>query len=336
MSTVSEGYDACQFCSVVSKSNGEDPIGSAATHTRYLIMEVALPWERTVTASRHVPQALPGLLRRAGERGEPVRFQAVAPDRAYTPEDHTRVILLGKPSGMFADYTRDEFVVPTNEAIDLVGALVEDPSALPRFERFRQDRTGVRDLLVCTHGTHDACCATLGFPTYATLRHEYTNASQDELRVWRTSHIGGHRFAPTLIDVPTMRYWGHLEPDLLEPLVTRTGPVSRLRRCYRGWGGVERPVQVAEREIFIREGWAWSDYLKHGWVVAANTDTTRWDVCLAFQRPDGMTSGHYAATVEVNGSVLTLPHSGAAELTEALQYRVHHLDLVGSDLVTTH
>jgi hypothetical protein len=29
----------CQFCSIVSKTNGEDPIGSAGTFNRWLIVE---------------------------------------------------------------------------------------------------------------------------------------------------------------------------------------------------------------------------------------------------------------------------------------------------------
>lgn len=36
----------CQFCSVVSKANGEDPIGTAITADIWLIMEIPLPWTK--------------------------------------------------------------------------------------------------------------------------------------------------------------------------------------------------------------------------------------------------------------------------------------------------
>lgn len=34
----------CRFCSVVSKANGEDPIGTAATADHWLITEIPQPW----------------------------------------------------------------------------------------------------------------------------------------------------------------------------------------------------------------------------------------------------------------------------------------------------
>lgn len=57
-------------------------------------------------------------------------------------------------------------------------------------------------ILVCTHGTRDKCCGTLG----GALFHElFTKAEQKGLHknsVWQVSHLGGHRFAPTMIALP--------------------------------------------------------------------------------------------------------------------------------------
>jgi len=33
----------CRFCSLVSQNNGEDPIGTAGTYDRWLIIELPLP-----------------------------------------------------------------------------------------------------------------------------------------------------------------------------------------------------------------------------------------------------------------------------------------------------
>jgi len=48
----------CQFCSVISKANGEDPIGSAAPFDSLLVMEIPQPWteEQLLAAPNRVRQ----------------------------------------------------------------------------------------------------------------------------------------------------------------------------------------------------------------------------------------------------------------------------------------
>jgi hypothetical protein len=215
--------------------------------------------------------------------------------------------------------------VPNDEVVAAVGALLEGLGVPPRFERYRQETGRVRDLLVCTHGSRDICCGKFGYPVYDLLRRRH--AARGELRVWRTSHIGGHRFAPTMIDYPEGRYWGHLEPWAAEKVAARSGPVSDLGPFYRGWGGLRSPSeQVAEREIFALEGWAWTGYLKEGHVLASGDD--RAEVRIVYRSRDGAVSGAYGATVEATGTVMTLESSGNAELTEVDRYRVVRLEKV--------
>ena len=45
-------------------------------------------------------------------------------------------------------------------------------------------------VLVCTHGSRDRCCGTLGGAIYAKAH------KQAPEKVWQASHLGGHRFAP--------------------------------------------------------------------------------------------------------------------------------------------
>src|SRR5215207_7769851 len=212
--------------------------------------------------------------------------------------------------------------------VPLVEALAEGPDSLSRFGRYEENTSHVRDILVCTHGSHDACCGKFGYPAYETLRYGYAGASKRQLRVWRTSHIGGHRFAPTLIDFPEGRYWGHLEPVALEKLVLRRGPVSGLGRFYRGWAGLSGKFeQIAEREIFVREGWKWTRYLKSGRTLEADENEDRAEVRIEYATPDGDT-GAYEATVETSGTVMTLGNSGLDPLQEVKQYRVSRLERV--------
>jgi hypothetical protein len=312
-----------RLCSLVSRANGEDLVGSATPFETCLMVEVAQPWVRDVAGSRWFPEGLPEVVEAAAKGGRLGKLTALLPDRAYSREGHTRLLLWRRPPGPFAAYEKDDLLVPDGEVVPAVEALLGEPDELPRFGRYRQDTGRVREVVVCTHGSRDVCCGKFGYPVYDLLRRRY--AAPGRLRVWRTSHIGGHRFAPTLLDFPEGRYWGRVEPAVADSLMLRRGPVSDLRPFYRGWSGLGGPFeQVAEREVFAREGWAWTGYLKEGRVLASDGESA--EVRIEYGSPDGAVSGAYEASVETADGVMTLESSGTGELTEARQYRITCLE----------
>ena len=326
MSSSSETSHERQLSCVVSKANGEDPAGSATPFAGYLLVEVALPWKEDITESRRFPEGLKETIERARNAGSLDKLTGLVPDPEYSREGHTRIILFRRPPGpFFAAYEKEEYVIPDGELVTLVEALTAEPERLSRFARYREDASHVRDILLCTHGSRDICCGKFGCPLYKELRQRYaTEPEGRRLRVWRTSHVGGHRFAPNLMDLPEGRYWGCMGAEALENLVLRNGPVSDLRRFYRGWAGLGSSFeQIAEREVFGNEGWGWTEYPKAGEVLETNGD--RAEVRIEYQNTEGI-SGAYEATVETTGSVATLTNSGTGPLQEARQYRVSRLE----------
>ena len=326
MSSRSETHRESRLACVVSEANGEDPAGSGTPFTGYLLAEVTPPWKRDIVDSRRFLEALREAVERVRNVGVVDKFTGLLPDPEYSREGHIRILYFRRPPELFAAYEKEEYVVPENEAVSLVEALA-DPDRSSRFARYRVDLPHIRDLLVCTHGSRDVCCSRFGYPISEELRRRYTTGSEGGLRVWRTSHLGGHRFAPNLMDLPEGRYWGRLEAEVLENLVFRDGPVSDLRRFYRGWSGLRSKFeQIAEREILAREGWGWTEHPKMGRVLKAYGD--RVEVRIDYKNADGSTSGAYEATVQLNGSVATLESSGTVSLSEAEQYEVRHLKRV--------
>jgi hypothetical protein len=102
--------------------------------------------------------------------------------------------------------------------------------------------------LVCTHGARDRCCAKWGVELWQAL---CERAGQ---RVWQCSHLGGHRFAPTALALPSGLVWGRLSIDELQPLSRelaegRIGSLSKLR----GRSAYSSLVQAAECMLRIRE-----------------------------------------------------------------------------------
>ncbi len=330
MSSRSEACQERRLCCAVSEASGEDPAGTVTPFVGYLGVEVAPPWKGDVTESRCFPEDLREAVGRAQEAGVIGKFTGLMPDSEYSREGHARVIYLRRPSSsFFAAYEKEEYLVPEGEVVALVEALTTEPEMPSRFARYREDTTYVRDILVCTHGSRDVCCSRFGHPIYQELRHGYAARSGGRLRVWRTSHLGGHRFAPHLLEFPEGRYWCRLKPEALEKLVLKEGPFSGLRRFYRGWAGLSSNFeQIAEREVFAREGWEWAGYLKAGEVLEVDEKEDRAEVRIEYSSPDGVFSGAYEATLETVGSVTTLLNSGTDPSQEVRQYAVSRLEKV--------
>jgi hypothetical protein len=61
--------------------------------------------------------------------------------------------------------------------------------------------------LVCTNGRRDPCCAERGRPLAARVSEGWPD------RTWECTHIGGDRFAATLVVFPHGLYFGRVEPE---------------------------------------------------------------------------------------------------------------------------
>ncbi|MBD2360329.1 sucrase ferredoxin [Anabaena minutissima FACHB-250] len=318
----------CHFCSEISQANGEDPIGSAVTLEQYLIIEAAQPWPINIWIEPDpIPQGVLEALSFVWESDKEIRPLAIAPDKEYSHPGYTRVFYYRRPAKFFAQFEKHEFILPHGLVGSLALALVKNPEELPNFTQYRQPTNHIREILVCNHGNVDAACSRFGYPIYQKLRSEYATANNNNLRFWRCSHFGGHEFAPTLLDLPQGQYWGHLKPEILDLLVRRNGSVKELYPYYRGWAGLPKFAQIAEREIWMQEGWKWLEYHKAGQVLASDEINQEWaDVRIDYTTNDGNISSAYQARVEVKSSVMTAWKSAKQpSLEEVKQYQVSSL-----------
>ena len=313
-----------RLCSKLSKTHGEDPIGSAPSWDRCLMVEVDKPWVADIASSKHFPDGVSEAMESADSNGVGAKLQGIEPDPEYSVEGCYRLMLYSRPAERFARYDKVEFVAPKDRIGALTRALLESPDELRDFEQYRVDSGATRDMFVCTHGSHDACCGTFGFPIFRKLRNDYTKALDGRLRAWRVSHTGGHRLAPNVIDMPEGRYWARIDAADLDALVHHRGEASGLGAHYRGWVGLGTAYEkVAERDAFMREGWRWTDLPKSGALLSENGSEAR--VRIDFSDPTADEPGAYEATVELKGMVAkascmelestdTVPQYGTKEL----------------------
>ncbi|NEQ33344.1 MAG: sucrase ferredoxin, partial [Leptolyngbya sp. SIO4C5] len=316
---------------------GEDPIGSANPAPGWLVMELPLPWTEERFHHDPILQPVHDLFHELFDQGIQVMPMLIAPDRDYVIPGLAHVCYYHSPTPLYAQLEKQTFLLPPEQIAGLVNALLRQPETLSQFSSYQQPPDAIREMMVCTHGNIDVACARFGQPIYAQLRQEYAD---DQLRVWRCSHFGGHQFAPTLMDFPTGQAWGHLESEILSALVKRDGhrpvgdhrPITELRQFYRGRSGLPKFVQIVEREIWMQRGWEWLHYRKAGEVLSQDDENADWaEVRLEFAAPDGRETGAYEARVEACGTVMTAHNSGEATVP-VKQYRVSRLAQISDHL----
>jgi hypothetical protein len=332
-----------KMCSRLARERGEDIVGHAFEYDRIIITEMSKPWPCDTGGARGYARVLHELADRfydlkmkvyeeQGQEGVVALgldavLNHVAPDAEYSPPGYARIWHLKRPEGPFSAYHKDEYLLPQDDVAGLLEALLFKKT-IPEWEgALTNGAERVRDLLVCTHGSVDTCCATFGYPTYRKLR-SLANRSGGKLRVWQATHFQYHRFAPVILDLPEVRYWGMIGPEHAEALAWRDIHPKALCDCYVGWAGVEREfAQAAEREVFMREGWKWISYYKSARVTRLDEAGKRAQVRIAFTSPDEDFAGGYLALVEVSGHVPGLVGClYPGQTVEAPQYRVLSLD----------
>jgi len=99
-------------------------------------------------------------------------------------------------------------------------------------------------VLVCAHGTRDACCALRGSAVLGALE---GIVSEDSL--WLSSHQGGHRFAANVLVLPAGVGLGRLSPAnaaaTVEAVLGGRIPLEH----YRGRTSYTARVQAAEQAV---------------------------------------------------------------------------------------
>lgn len=227
-------------CSPWTRAQEVDPIGSAAQFDALILVEWPLPWPKDVSdlAGLRESSMVPG-----------VRVMLVVPRGDDEVDGLSRVVhhrRVGANRLVGADHR-----VPHAEAAALVAALAADPLA-DHSARSSFVGDAPAEVLVCGHGRRDACCGRWG-----TLLHIELAARSSAVRVWRCSHTGGHRFAPTAITLPDGRAWAYADADLLDAVVHRTADLASLAIHDRGTSSLDAWAQVVERAVFVATGWSW-------------------------------------------------------------------------------
>jgi hypothetical protein len=260
-------------CSTVSQELDEPIAGTAATARTWLLLEQPGPWGARALTSSHLDPAL-GRALEAAAKGTGVRIALIR-----RPGRHADC---GTPAArqVYAAHTDPGNAWLHSATADDPRALLDlDFAALGRGEHQSFDaalgarpHTGGPLALVCTNGKRDRCCALLGRPLAAEL------AASEVEGVWEVTHLGGHRFSPTLLVLPYGYAYGRAEAHAVKEVLhgVREGRVV-VEGC-RGSSAWERPGQAAELAVRTAVGEYAVDALR---VEATSGSAPRWRVTVA-------------------------------------------------------
>ncbi|MEV4438187.1 sucrase ferredoxin [Streptomyces sp. NPDC049577] len=235
-------------CATASRDLTEPLAGTAAIARTWLLIEQPGPWGADALTSSHLAPAAGRALQEAAE-GTGVRIALIRrPGRhadCHGPATHR----------VFAAHTAPgRSWIRTAEITDPAGlATGLDFAALGAGEHggLWEPYEGDPFALVCTNGKRDRCCALLGRPLAAEL------AASGDMEVWEVTHIGGHRFAPTLFVLPYGYAYGRATAHGVKDVVEAARDGRVVTGNCRGRSAWERPAQAAElavRELTGEEG----------------------------------------------------------------------------------
>ena len=217
------------FCSQLARSHDVSPAGTATEAEHWLLIEDPSPWGAYAVEEAEwfpvVQEALSGWKNRVPT----LRIQLIR--RGLRTWDTTGQIrcfaVRAGPRPVVRRWTLDAYD-------EIAGLNVPDALLSPT-------PVGAAPVvLTCANGRRDACCAKWGRP----VAQSAADAAPDA--AWQTSHLGGHRFAPTAVVLPHGTHYAWLRPDDMADLIAahRKGRLYALNRV-RGQVHQPRPVQAA-------------------------------------------------------------------------------------------
>jgi hypothetical protein len=277
------------ICSESSLAAGEPLAGSAPEAAAWLCLEQNGPWGRKAWTESHLDPELggrieaaanaagvrPSLVRRTGRHADGHQGGTRAVLAAYT---HPR------GSWLLSGRIKDPALLLD---LDLAALAAGDQDAVRHsLPGLQPDRTP--QLLVCTNGMRDTCCARLGRPV--ALAAAVAHADQ----LWEVTHTSGHRFAPTTVILPSGFLHGRVldATTVLEAADRGEVELAGLRGRST-WSAAGQAAEILVREVagvsgiddltVTSDGPRWRVHHRDGqtWLVRVDTEVggTRAESC---------------------------------------------------------
>jgi len=286
----------------------DDPLaGTSGLGERWFLIEVDGSWGRHALLQSQLD---PELAHRLIKRIEGARMRPLAIRRPDRRADERRL----QNSWRWA-------IVDARPGLEsTVWGAVDDPAQL--LDVPLDGSSGVASsepiICVCTHARHDRCCAVRGRQALSGLMTKFPDAT------WECSHLGGDRFAATMILFPHALHFGRVTADAATGIVQNYLRGSIDSRFFRGRASLPNVVQAAE--AFARD--TLKDDRVDAFSLLDRTDADgAWSVRLLHRDPDAPRSVTEPSVVAVElHETLSKPLLSTCTATVPVRVREFALD----------
>ena len=282
------------LCCDVAEAANEPMMGTAVAADVWFMLEYTRPWGAKATSENELPVEV---MRWLGDEGMRCngRLQFI---RQFRPEAEEIAFFIGVAGRLYRfDLAQYEDLL----GLDVTAVIKDDPRYLGNLIQEKQ-------YFICTNGKRDRSCAIRGAASFREF------AAQAGDAVWMTTHLGGHRFAPTLLSLPDGVCYGRIHAqDVGQFLAFSRRNVIWLDKL-RGQSRYQTVEQVAD--YFLRRETGW---LAEGAFVLLDmlAESDGWQV--RFQNKDGQIS---TVTIALADSIFAYPNSNKTVMKEILQYQL--------------
>lgn len=215
-----------QFCRDISIERGEPLPGSGVAAKRYALLHwPRRHWRVPRTTSAEMSETLSDAIVKANEAGVHV---------ALVDGDDIALSVDGKVLPVASQELAAELL------LHIASGGTLDGEADTRIT-----------ILCCTDSKQDPCCAKYGFSTWKALKEE---ADPGKFRILQSAHLGGCRFAATLIVLPARHRYGRLEPQAVPAFLRCLSKGIPFLPAYRGNPTLDEARQVAEHAALTYVG----------------------------------------------------------------------------------
>jgi hypothetical protein len=226
-----------QTCSTISLQAGESLVASAPQAEVFFLLEYNGAWGAKVIDESTIPAAVKAGLSAAADGLPAAKILLIKHSLAGRQKCLSFFVVIASETAP----TCYEFQLDAYE--DLLE--IDLPAVLGRNPAYQSRRRNEPLFLVCTNGRRDACCARHGVPVVQALQ----KAGLGD--VWECSHLGGHRFAANVYQMPAGILYGRIQPEQAAALSTAVLEKQVLLENLRGRGCYTPAVQAGE--YFLRK-----------------------------------------------------------------------------------
>lgn len=195
------------YCCEIAQQDKVSMIGTAVQVDVWLLLEYPYAWKSHAVEDNLLPKTITKAFQRLTQEFDAVGLKLRVQLIKQAKSD------LQAPRLFFAD-GRDSNLSLRTTCLSGYDAFPElSAEGLLNDNNKAFDDTAEEIYLICTNGQRDVCCSKAGRPLYSRLNETFGE------RIWQTTHLGGHRYAPNLLCLPSGYVYGFVDPNISVGLV---------------------------------------------------------------------------------------------------------------------